>query len=93
MSFKRTAVLLGLVFALVVSIQTQVLAQIIINNDNTTLKQIIIYGRHSIRSGTESAIPGMPIGGTSPGGKYVEIASLTPYRKGSRAHLERPSPE
>jgi 4-phytase/acid phosphatase len=50
--FKRVVVLLGIVLALTfIPFGVQVLAQTIGNaNDGTTLKQIIIFGRHSIRS-------------------------------------------
>jgi 4-phytase / acid phosphatase len=50
--FKRLVILLGLVLTLTVPVRVQVLAQTITNNDGTTLKQIIIFGRHSIRSAT-----------------------------------------
>ncbi len=49
--FKRMVVVLGLVLTLIVPVQVPVQAQTIIN-DGTTLKQIIIFGRHSIRSST-----------------------------------------
>jgi len=49
MNFKRTVILIGLVLALTVPVQVQ--AQTV-TNDGTTLKQIIIFGRHSIRSST-----------------------------------------
>jgi 4-phytase / acid phosphatase len=53
MMFKRVVILLGLVLMLTVPLQGQVLAQTIANaNDGTTLKQIIVFGRHSIRSST-----------------------------------------
>jgi len=50
--FKRMVVLLGLVLMLTVPVPGPVLAQTIINNDGTTLKQIIVFGRHSIRAST-----------------------------------------
>ena len=46
--FNRMVIVLGLVFALTVPVQVP--AQTGPNNDGTTLKQIIIFGRHSIRS-------------------------------------------
>ncbi|MGO9374135.1 MAG: hypothetical protein ACLQBD_18860 [Syntrophobacteraceae bacterium] len=55
MMFKHMVILLGLVLTLTVPLQGQVLAQTIANaNDGTTLKQIIVFGRHSIRSSTTS---------------------------------------
>jgi 4-phytase/acid phosphatase len=54
MRFKPTVILLGFLFALAVCVPVQVLAQTIVKNDDTTLKQIIIFGRHSIRSSTMS---------------------------------------
>ncbi len=49
--FKRTVIVLGL--ALTLTVPVQALAQTIRNaDDGTTLKQIIIFGRHSIRSAT-----------------------------------------
>ena len=50
--FNRMVIVLGLVFALTVPVQVP--AQTGPNNDGTTLKQIIIFGRHSIRS---SSVP------------------------------------
>lgn len=52
MMFNRMVIVLGLVFALAVPVQVP--AQTGPNNDGTTLKQIIIFGRHSIRS---SSVP------------------------------------
>lgn len=49
---KRMAILLGLVLTLTVPATGPVLAQTYNANDGTTLRQIIIYGRHSIRSST-----------------------------------------
>jgi len=54
MNFKRIAFVLGLLLTLAALTEVPVLAQTVINNDNTTLQQIIIFGRHSIRSGTQS---------------------------------------
>ncbi len=49
-------IVLGVVLTLTVPVRVQVLAQTIANaNDGTTLKQIIIFGRHSIRSSTTPA--------------------------------------
>ncbi len=52
--FKRMVLLLCLVLALSLLVEAQALAQIIGENDGTTLKQIIIFGRHNIRSSTNS---------------------------------------
>ena len=53
--FKRMVIVLALVLTLTVPLRVQVLAQTIANaNDGTTLKQIIVFGRHSIRSSTTS---------------------------------------
>ena len=52
MMFKRMVIMVGLVLMLTVPVPGPVLAQTITNNDGTTLKQIIIFGRHSIRSST-----------------------------------------
>jgi 4-phytase/acid phosphatase len=52
MIFKHMVIVLGLVLTLTVPVPGPVLAQTIINNDSTTLKQIIVFGRHSIRSST-----------------------------------------
>ena len=53
MMLKRVVIVLGLVLTLTVPVRVQVLAQTIANlNDGTTLKQIIVFGRHSIRSST-----------------------------------------
>ncbi|MBM4274332.1 MAG: histidine-type phosphatase [Deltaproteobacteria bacterium] len=52
--FKRMVFLLCLVLALSLLVEAQALAQIIRENDGTTLKQIIIFGRHNIRSPTNS---------------------------------------
>ena len=51
MMFKRMVIVLGLVLTLTVPFHSPVLAQTIANpNDGTTLRQIIVFGRHSIRS-------------------------------------------
>jgi 4-phytase/acid phosphatase len=50
--FKRKVILLGLVLTVTAALGVQVDAQTIIANDNTVLKQIIVFGRHSIRSST-----------------------------------------
>ena len=53
-SFKRKVILIGLLLALAIAVP--VLAQTIKDaDDGTTLKQIIIFGRHSIRSSTIDA--------------------------------------
>ncbi|MHC1727677.1 MAG: histidine-type phosphatase [Syntrophobacteraceae bacterium] len=48
MTFNRMVIVLGLVLVLIVPVQVP--AQRIKDNDGTILKQIIIFGRHSIRS-------------------------------------------
>ncbi len=49
--FKRMVILIGLVLTLAIPVPGPVLAQTIANaNDGTTLKQIIVFGRHSIRT-------------------------------------------
>jgi 4-phytase/acid phosphatase len=50
--FKGMVVLPGFVLTLTVLVQIPALAQIANTNDDTILKQIIIFGRHSIRSST-----------------------------------------
>ena len=53
MMFKRMVIVLGLVLALAAPARIEVLAQTVAYDDGgTTLKQIIIFGRHSIRSST-----------------------------------------
>lgn len=52
--FKHMVLLLCLVLALSLLVEAQALAQIIRENDGTTLKQIIIFGRHSTRSPTNT---------------------------------------
>lgn len=54
MNLKRMAFVFVLVLAVTVPTGVQVLAQTVVSNDGTTLKQIIVFGRHSIRSGTQS---------------------------------------
>jgi len=49
---KRMVMLVGLVVILIIPVPAWVLAQTIGANDDTTLKQIIVFGRHSIRSAT-----------------------------------------
>jgi 4-phytase / acid phosphatase len=91
--FKRMVVLFGLVFALTVPIQAPVLAQTITNaNDGTTLKQIIVFGRHSIRASTTDAselqtysvndfpVFGVPKGYLTPRGRQAEALLGTYYR-------------
>ncbi len=84
-SLKSKVILLGLLLVLFFAVPVP--AQIIKVNDDTTLKQIIIFGRHSIRSGTSdpsslnrySADPypeftGVPTGYLTPRGQ--QAASL-----------------
>ena len=79
-SFKRKVILIGLLLAL--AIAGPVMAQTPRADDGTTLKQIIIYGRHSIRSSTvapavlatfsSNAYPpfnGVPVGYLTPNGQ------------------------
>ena len=54
MNFNRIVLVLGLVLTLTIPIGVRVQAQTVTANDETTLKQIIIFGRHSIRSATNS---------------------------------------
>lgn len=49
MMFKRMVIVLGLVLTFTAPVPDWVLAQTV-TNDGTTLKQIIVFGRHSIRS-------------------------------------------
>ena len=49
-SFKRKMTLAGLLLGLAVAVP--VVAQTVQTDDGTTLKQIIIFGRHGIRSST-----------------------------------------
>lgn len=53
--FKRMVIVLGLVLTLTVPIPVWVLAQTFTKNDGTTLKQIIIFGRHNVRSSTTAS--------------------------------------
>jgi hypothetical protein len=53
MKLRRLIILLSLLFSIIGPAQVQVKAQTIGKaNDGTVLKQIIIFGRHSIRSST-----------------------------------------
>lgn len=52
--FRRIVILSGIVLALTVSTPAPVPAQTVTDNDGTVLKQIIIFGRHSVRSATAS---------------------------------------
>jgi len=92
--FKRMVILLGLVLTLTVPVRVQVLAQTITNvNDGTTLKQIIIFGRHSIRSSvtdpsilSQMAVDSypsfnVPKGYLTPNGRRAEILLGSYYRK------------
>ena len=91
--FKRMIILLGLVLALTVPAWTQVPAQTTADaNDDTTLKQIIIFGRHGIRSATTdpSKLPPMsvdayppfevPFGYLTPNGRQAETLLGSYYR-------------
>ena len=81
-SFKCKVILIGLLLTLAIAIP--VLAQTIKTDDDTTLKQIIIFGRHSIRSSTVdpstqaqfAADPyppftGVPVGYLTPNGQQA----------------------
>ena len=83
--FKCKVILIGLLLALAIAVP--VLAQTIKPNDDTTLKQIIIFGRHSIRSSsipsstlaqfshdTYAPFTGVPVGYLTPNGR--EAAQL-----------------
>ena len=91
--FKRMVILLGLVLTLSVPVPVWVLAQTITDaNDGTTLKQIIIFGRHSIRASTKSPFelrkysvdpyPGFEVrkGYLTPRGRQAEVLLGTYYR-------------
>jgi 4-phytase/acid phosphatase len=91
--FKRMVIVLGLVLTLTVPAPGPVLAQTITNaNDGTTLKQIIIFGRHSIRSSTTAPTtlstmavdPWPPFevqpGCLTPNGRQAEVLLGTYYR-------------
>jgi len=91
MTFNRMVIVLGLVFALIVPVQVP--AQTVRDNDGTILKQIIIFGRHSIRSATVSLTELQPFavdvyphlfevktGCLTPNGKTAEILLGTYFR-------------
>jgi 4-phytase / acid phosphatase len=91
--FRRMVVLLGLVLTLTIIVPVWVSAQTITDaNDGTTLKQIIIFGRHSIRSSTQGpselrrfAVDPYPSFHVQPGyltprGRQAEILLGTYYR-------------
>ena len=82
-SFKCRVILIGLLLMLAIAVP--VLAQTVQADDGTTLKQIIVFGRHSIRSSTNdpttldqfSADPfhpfvGVPTGYLTPNGGKAE---------------------
>ena len=84
-SFKCKVILIGLL--LIFTIAVPVLAQTINTDDDTTLKQIIVFGRHSIRSALANAatldqfaadpyppFTGVPVGYLTPNGR--QAASL-----------------
>ena len=50
MKLKCMVILSALLLTLIVPIRGHVLAQTPIANDGTTLRQIIVFGRHSIRA-------------------------------------------
>jgi 4-phytase/acid phosphatase len=92
--FKRMVILLGLVLALTVCVPVWGLAQTIADaQDNTTLKQIIIFGRHGVRSPTtgpsilsQMAVDSYPSFEVQPGyltphGRQAEVLLGTYYRK------------
>ncbi len=92
--FKRMVILIGLVLALAIPVPVLVLAQTIADaNDDTTLKQIIIFGRHSIRSSvtdpsilSQMAVDSypsfdVPKGYLTPNGRRAEILLGTYYRR------------
>ena len=91
--FKRVVIVLGLVLTLTVPVPVWVLAQTVTNNDGTTLKQIIIFGRHNVRSATtatsildEMAVDPYPPFDVSPGcltghGWDAEVLLGDYYRK------------
>lgn len=91
--FKRMVIVLGLVLTLTVPVPVWVLAQTVTNNDGTTLKQIIIFGRHNVRSATtatsildEMAVDPYPSFDVSPGcltphGRDAEVLLGAYYRQ------------
>jgi 4-phytase / acid phosphatase len=91
--FKRVTVLVGLVFTLNIPVSGPVPAQTISNaNDGTVLKQIIIFGRHSIRSSVTDPSElqtyavdgypdfGVPQGYLTPRGRLAEALLGAYYR-------------
>jgi len=92
--FKRMFMLVGLVLTLTVPVPVLVLAQTVTDaNDGTTLKQIIVFGRHSVRAPladatqlSQFAVDSYPDFKVSPGhltphGKQAEILLGAYYRK------------
>jgi 4-phytase / acid phosphatase len=80
--FRRKLVILGLLLTLLIAFPAS--AQTLKANDDTTLRQIIIFGRHSIRSSTVSnagldqfsadptpGFPGVPVGYLTPRGQQA----------------------
>jgi len=85
--FKRKLILLGLLLTLALAFAAPLPAQTVKPDDDTTLKQIIIFGRHGIRSSTSGTatldqwsadpspgFPGVPVGYLTPRGR--QAASL-----------------
>jgi 4-phytase/acid phosphatase len=92
--FKRMAMLVCLVLTLTISAPVPTLAQTITDaDDGTTLKQIIIFGRHSVRAPLTDATELSPFavdpfpdfkvspGRLTPHGKQAEILLGSYYRK------------
>lgn len=85
-SFKSKVILLSLLLTLCIVIP--VMAQTIKQGDDTTLKQIIIFGRHSIRSSTsDTAALDQYSADPSPGFPGVPTGYLTPRGQQAAALL------
>lgn len=88
--FKRMVILLGLLVTLAVPVAAQTIKDA---DDGTTLKQIIVFGRHSVRSSTtdESTAPPMsvdpypafnvPVGWLTPHGRRAETLLGSYFRE------------
>ncbi len=92
--FKRMTILLGLALTLTVLVLVPVHAQTITDaNDDTTLRQIIIFGRHSIRASitdpsvlSQMAVDSypsfdVPKGYLTPNGRRAEVLLGSYFRK------------
>ena len=78
-SFKKKVILLGLLLTLALAFAAPLPAQTVKPDDDTTLKQIIVFGRHSIRSSTsDTATVDQWSADPSPGFPGVKVGYLTP---------------